>query len=325
MSFSGDVKEELSAQMSGSRHCRIAELTAIITMCGAVRITVRDRLYLLIHTENLHVAKKFAMLLRAGFGVRAEVSVQARKGRKGPGYVYTAAVMSHEEAVRILRASLLLHSGPDVWEDMSPDGNGITARNCCRRAYLRGAFLAAGSLSDPRKSYHAEIVCQSEEKAAKLLALMDTFGLEARTVKRKGHSVVYMKEGEQIVDLLNVMEAPRSLMELENIRILREISNSINRKVNCEAANIHKTVDAAVRQIDDIRYIQKTTGFDDLPEGLREMARIRLEYPDDPLGELGKKMVPPLGKSGVNHRLRKLCSIAEQLRSRQEKTDGGQQ
>lgn len=319
MSFSGDVKEELSGQMPGSRHCRIAELTAIITMCGAVRITARDRVYLLIHTENLHVAKKFVLLLRKGFGVTAETSVQVRRGRRSPGYVYTAAVTSHEEAVRVLRAAGLLHSGPDIWEDMASDKNRITARTCCKRAYLRGAFLAAGSVSDPRKSYHTEIVCQSAEKAAQLRALMSAFGLDARTVERKGHSVVYMKEGEQIVDLLNVMEAPRSLMELENIRILREISNSINRKVNCEAANIHKTVDAAVRQIDDIRYIQKTTGFDDLPEGLREMARIRLEYPDDPLGELGKKMVPPLGKSGVNHRLRKLSAIAEQIRSRQEK------
>lgn len=318
MSFSGDVKEELSAQMPGSRHCRIAELTAIITMCGAVHITARERLYLLIHTENLHVAKKFQLLVRALFGVKAESSVQVRHGRKGPGLVYTAAVMSHGDTASILRAAGLLHSGPDIWEDMLSDRNRITARNCCKRAYLRGAFLAAGSLSDPRKSYHVEIVCQSDEKASQLRTLMRAFGLDARTVERKGHSVVYMKEGEQIVDLLNVMEAPRSLMELENIRILREISNSINRKVNCEAANIHKTVNASVRQIEDIRYIQKTTGFDDLPEALREMAWIRLEYPDDPLGELGKKLTPPLGKSGVNHRLRKLSQIAEQLRSQRE-------
>lgn len=131
---------------------------------------------------------------------------------------------------------------------------------------------------------------------------------------RKRYYVVYIKEGSQIVDILNVMEAPVSLMELENIRIVKEMRGSVNRQVNCETANINKTVSAAVKQIEDIRFIQSVAGLSGLPESLQEMARIRLERPEATLKELGEALEPPVGKSGVNHRLRKLSLVAEELR-----------
>ena len=130
--------------------------------------------------------------------------------------------------------------------------------------------------------------------------------------------MVYLKEGSQIVDLLNVMEAPVALMEMENIRILKEMRNSVNRKVNCETANINKTVSAAMKQVNDIRYIQDTIGLKELPEGLQEIAELRLEYPNETLKELGDLLQVPLGKSGVNHRLRKLSEIAEHLKEHRE-------
>ena len=156
----------------------------------------------------------------------------------------------------------------------------------------------------------------AEPKAEQLRELIATFDIEAKIVRRKKYYVVYIKEGSQIVDILNVMEAPVALMELENIRILKEMRNSVNRQVNCETANINKTVSAAVKQMDDIRYIQAVIGLDGLPDNLREMALVRLERPDATLKELGEALNPPVGKSGVNHRLRKLGILADDLRER---------
>jgi len=192
----------------------------------------------------------------------------------------------------------------------------VIQQSCCRRAFIRGAFLASGSISDPEKFYHFEIVCAARPKAEQLKNMIATFGLDAKIVVRKKYYVVYIKEGSQIVDILNVMEAPISLMELENIRILKEMRNSVNRQVNCETANINKTVSAAVKQIEDITYIKDTIGFDGLPENLEQMARLRLLRPDATLKELGEALDPPVGKSGVNHRLRKLSTLAEELREK---------
>ena len=189
----------------------------------------------------------------------------------------------------------------------------LVQQTCCKRAFIRGAFMAAGSISDPNKSYHFEIVCHTLEQAQQLKELMEFFETEPKIVERKERMVVYLKEGSQIVDLLNVMEAYVSLMNLENVRILKEMRNSVNRKVNCETANINKTVNAAVKQMEDIKRIRDTIGFDNIPEPLAEIAQVRLEYPEATLKELGTYLDPPVGKSGVNHRLRKLAAIAENL------------
>ena len=173
-------------------------------------------------------------------------------------------------------------------------------------------------MSDPEKSYHFEIVCNGQEKAEELRSLLTAYEIDAKIVMRKKHYVVYVKEGSQIVELLGLTGAHVSLMQLENVRIVKEMRNSVNRKVNCETANLNKTVSAAVRQVEDIRFIQRTTGLQDLSESLGEMARLRLEHPDASLKELGNMLVPPVGKSGVNHRLRKLSLIAEKLRGGKE-------
>lgn len=173
-------------------------------------------------------------------------------------------------------------------------------------------------MSNPAKGYHLEIVCMSGKKAEQLQSVMHAFEIEAKVVIRKKSHVVYLKEGSQIVDLLNVMEAPVALMEFENVRILKDMRNTVNRKVNCETVNIHKTVSAAVKQVEDITYIKNTVGLDELPEGLEEIAKIRLQYPEATLKELGDLLTVPLGKSGVNHRLRKLSNMAEKLRENKE-------
>lgn len=289
MSFSSDVKGELSKQFSKSRHCQLAELAAMISLNGKINAQTFE---IELITDNVLLLQKYALLMKQAFSV--DISKPLLK----------------EDEKRVLDA---IKWEPGKGDHFRTDGL-LVQKDCCKRAFIRGAFLSAGSISDPTKSYHFEIVCEREEQALQLKELMQDFECDAKIVERKGHFVVYLKEGAQIVDILNVMEAYVSLMNLENVRILKEMRNSLNRQVNCETANIKKTVSAAVKQIDDIMLIRDTIGFGELPEHLRQMAELRLEYPDTPLKELGTLMDPPVGKSGVNHRLRKLSEIAENCR-----------
>ena len=314
MSFSSEVKEELSEQIASGRHCRLAETAAILSLCGKIVITENDRYCVKIQTENLAVARKYFTLLRKTFNIRAEVSV--RKSREVR--FYSVIVSKDPEARRLLGETCLLDEDGNVSECMSPMHHRLLRQNCCRRAFIRGAFLAVGSVSDPKKSYHFEIVCTAPEKARQLQELLASYDVDAKVVLRKRHYVVYIKEGSQIVELLGLMGAHISLMQLENVRIVKEMRNSVNRKVNCETANLNKTVSAAVRQAEDIRYIQEKIGLDKLPMDLEETARLRLEHTEASLKELGDMLFPKVGKSGVNHRLRKLSQIADDLREGKE-------
>lgn len=310
MSFSGDIKEELSRMHLGGRHCCLAETSAILSLCGKIVITENDRFCVKIQTESLSVARKYFTLLKKTFNIRAEVSVR----RSGGASAYSVVVRKDREARRLLEGTRLLGQDGCIADDMPLVHNQLLRQNCCRRAFIRGAFLAAGSLSDPRKSYHFEIVCASREKAEELKGLLVQMEIDAKYVKRQRHYVVYVKEGSQIVELLGLMGAHISLMELENVRIFKEMRNTVNRKVNCETANLNKTVSASVRQMEDIRFLQERTGLKGLPESLRQTALARLENPDASLKELGEMLDPPVGKSGVNHRLRRLSAMAEELR-----------
>lgn len=317
MSFSSQVKEELSRQIGSARHCQIAEIAAILSLCGRIHIDEEDHFSIRIHTENVAVARKYFTLLKKAFNIRTDISIRRnaflKKNRN-----YSVMVREHEDAVRVLEAAKLVDEYGEVGENLSVVRNLVIQNDCCRRAFIRGAFLAAGSISDPEKFYHFEIACTSMEKAVQLQEVISTFSIDAKIVVRKKYYVVYIKEGSQIVELLGLMEAHVALMELENIRILKEMRNSVNRQVNCETANINKTVSAAVKQLGDITYIRDTVGLDYLPEALAEIAQIRLDKPDATLKELGESLNPPVGKSGVNHRLRKISTIAENLREERE-------
>ena len=317
MSFSGTVKEELAKQKLGARHCQIAEIAAIIRMCGGISVSRNDRFLLKIQTENLFVARKYFTLLQKTFNIEVELSIRQHH-RKKNGRTYHLYVKKHEDALQILRETGIMKpdgkSYMDLAEDFELTETELLRRTCCKRAFLRGAFLVTGSVTNPEKSYHLEFACTLEYHAEQIRKVLRSFGIEARMVQRKKYYVVYIKEGDGIVDVLNIMEAHQALMELENIRILKDMRNSLNRKVNCETANIYKTVNAAVKQIEDIRYIQDTIGFEELSEGLANMAEVRLANPDATLKELGMLLSPRVGKSGVNHRLKKLSEIADGLR-----------
>ncbi len=192
----------------------------------------------------------------------------------------------------------------------------LLKNTCCRRAYLRGMYLAVGSMSDPQRGYHMEFVCTGETQAAQLREILQDFEIHAGETIRKGKHVVYLKESESIAEILNIIGAHRALMEIENLRIVKDLRSTANRRVNCDSANIQKALSAAKRQIEDIRYLKEHGGFENLTKQLREIAEVRLENPEATLIEISEMLDPPVGKSGVNHRLRKLSELADELRSR---------
>ena len=301
MSFSGTVKEELATQISPARHCQLAELAALLHFSGS---TVEGGKHLCLETENETVARKCFTLFKKAFNI--DNVVMKGKGRLLP---------DDESETRVIQALHLRGKDAEELAVEAPVNSLLIKNSCCARAYLRGAFLSVGSMSDPEKSYHLEFVCSRRIQAEQLKGIIQEFQIEAKIIKRKKYDVVYLKEGAGIVDLLNVMGAHVSLMNLENLRIVKEMRNSINRRVNCETANISKTVTAASKQIEDILLIRDKYGFENLPDNLRQMAEIRLEYPDTALKELGGYLEPAVGKSGVNHRLRRLSEIADGIRS----------
>lgn len=313
MSFSTRVKEELSRQIGSSRHCRIAEIAAFINMCGRVKIDSNGDISIKVQTENPAVARKYFTIIKKTFNINIEVLIR-RNSQLKKNHIYVMYITDTAVARKVLLATKLMEMRDErivISHRIHPL---VVQSVCCKRAYIRGAFLASGSMSDPEKTYHLEFVNLHAGHSEELMALINGFGMDAKIVERKKYHVVYLKEGTQIVDLLNIMEAHVALMELENLRILKEMRNNVNRIVNCETANLNKTVSASVRQIEDIRYIEANVGFGYLPELLEEVARIRLKYPDASLKELGAMLDPPVGKSGVNHRLRKISMIAEKLR-----------
>ncbi len=312
MSFSGEVKKELCEQISPARHCRLAEISAIIAFCGKI-VVDKDQTHILkLQTESTILTKKIFVLLKQVFGISAELTTRSISAKKN---LYEL-VLTATETVSVLAACKLTAAGEEKNVCPLKVEPTIVTKSCCRRSFIRGTFLAAGSVSNPNKAYHFEIVVSQEDNGELLCEVMRSFQIDAKMIARKYHYVVYVKEGSQIVDLLNVMEAHVALMEFENVRILKDMRNTINRKVNCEAANINKTVKAASRQVEDILYIKEKVGLATLAEGLEEIALLRIEYPEASLKELGEMLNPPVGKSGVNHRLKKLSEIAEGLRTR---------
>lgn len=292
MSFSGEVKEELLKQFVSSEHCVYAELAAIV-MFGDRRRTKSDRsdflsengeIKVFLSTENDFVRQKAFTLCKKNITIKVDA----------------------EEGILTFPAELMR-------DRLIPDLKGSLKRQCCKRAFLRGAYLCIGSMSNPGKSYHLEFDCVRQERAQLLQELIASFDIPAKIALRKKYYVVYIKEGSAICDILNIMGAHVSLMDFENYRIVKEVRNSVNRKVNCETANIRKTVNAAAGQVRDIMLIEETWGLDKLPEHLQEIARLRLENQEATLQELGELLSPPVGKSGVNHRLRKLSLIAQSI------------
>lgn len=302
MSFSNEIKNELAHLEQKKKCCEIAELAGLVRMDGTILIGSRKGIGLELTTENAAVARKAFKGLKKLFNVETEITVQ-RRNRLKKNNVYLVRVPGQPKVMNLLDTLGLMKDGLMYNPEISST---LVKKECCKRSYLRGVFLGAGSLSDPMNSYHLEIVANSEEYADSLVHLIETFGLHPKISSRKNVLLVYLKESEQIADFLNIIGAHQALLELENIRVQKEVRNQVNRLVNCESANMNKTIDAAVRQKSNIEFVLKYYGLEKLNDGLRAVAEARLEYPEVSLKELGTLMDPPLGKSGINHRMRKL-------------------
>lgn len=310
MSFSMEVKKELFGVNASARHCKIAELSALVAACGKIDVDKSGHLHIKLQTESGYVARKCNMLFQRLCRIPVAVSVRTAKGKQS--YAQYLLEIQGDENVR--NASELLKLKVSGKEGIFKADGMVYEHTCCKRAFLRGTFLASGSVSNPQKSYHFEISEPERGRAEQLVALIRSFAVDAKYIVRKNYHVVYVKEGTQVAELLNIMEAHIALMQFENVRIVKDVRNAVNRQVNCETANLSKTVNAARKQYEDIVWIRDRVGLHTLSEALESVAQLRLEYPEASLIELGEMLNPKLGKSGVNHRLKKISEYAESLR-----------
>jgi DNA-binding protein WhiA len=314
MSFSSTTKNELSRIELCEDCCALAELSALVRMNGTIQIMGSNKLMLKFNTENAAIARRIFSILKKIYTTNVDVMVRRnRQLKKNNNYLI---VVSDKDI-----SSKILHDVGFIYQDksnlLSPNyrvDERIIEKRCCKRSYIRGSFLGGGSISNPEKTYHLEFVTNNEEHAKDLSDIINSFNLNSKIVTRKENFVVYIKEGEQIVDLLNIIGAHQALLKLEDIRVLKDVRNNINRIVNCETANLSKTIDASMRQIEHIELIKSKMGLNKLPNSLREIAELRLDNPDASLKEIGAMLNPPIGKSGVNHRFRKIEEIANELR-----------
>jgi DNA-binding protein WhiA len=307
MSFAAQTKKELTL-IEADSCCEIAELSALIRMNGSVSVSSR-KVVLDISTENAAIARRIYSLLKKHFEVHVELLVRKKmRLKKNNVYIVRIPVRVQEilSELKIVSEGFMFNLGID---------KEIIRKPCCKRSYLRGAFLAGGSVNNPEgSSYHLEISSMYQEHCEALVDLANKFDLNARCIERKKGFIFYIKEGEKIIELLNIVGAHQALFKFEDVRIMRDMRNSVNRIVNCETANLNKTIGAAVRQIENIKLLQREVGLDSLPDKLKEVAEIRLQHPDMNLTEVGEMLGGKVSKSGVNHRLRKIDALAEKIR-----------
>ena len=265
-----------------------------------------------VSTGNPASARLFLTLMKEYFGAKSALSVSDMPVNPS-GRLYELTITPEMNAEAILRevGVLSIREGNNYFTD-SLDQN-IIKKRCCRKAALRGIFLACGTVSDPVRNYHLEMSCESEELAADVRRLVASFGLKPRVTERRSRFVVYLKDDEQIGDLLGTIGLSGQLFRFQDVRIHKELSNNTNRVMNCDTANLDKTVNAAQKQIEAIRLIERAGRLESLPDKLFEAAKLRLENPELSLAELGERAKPPIGKSGLNHRFEKIFAIADKL------------
>ena len=313
MSFASDMKKELALIIPEKKCCLLAEIAGFLRMNGSIRLMGGGKLSVIVTSEDPAVARMMKKLIKIYFDADTSLEIISGSGiRKVKHYRLTFNDMLTGEQVLRETGMLTVQEGSNVITDgIAPE---IIRKKCCKRAYLRGLFLASGSVNHPERGYHLELVGRGVVMSSDIKKLMNSFSLNAKISERRDHYVIYIKESEKIVDFMNIVGAHNRLFEYENIRIIRDMRNRTNRIVNCESANMDKSVNAAARQIENIRYLDERIGIDTLPEKLRTAALSRMENPELPLRELAALIDPPVSKSGLNHRLAKLDDMADSIR-----------
>lgn len=300
MSFSSKVKDEiLNINFNHNKHCYIAELSAILNYISKI-IRRNGQTYLVISSENQKLIKRCQKIIYFTFNFNVNISFENNK-------LFSIIITDYNIINTFFTA---INQNIDLEENFNTK---ILNNTCCKRAYIKGSFLCNGYISEPEKSYHLEFTNLSFCQAEDLKQLLLSFQIFAKSIEKKNYFIVYIKEAEQIVNLLNIIEAHKALLEFENIRIVKDLRNNINRIVNCEAANLNKIISNSVKQKQDILFIQKKIGLNSIPTQLSQVAKLRLKYPEASLKELGEMLSPPISKSGVNHRMKKIKKIADSL------------
>lgn len=308
MSFSNDVRNELAREMREKDCCQKAELSALVMSSGGLLLE-GDKYLLSLTLENAATARKAFKMIKNLYGLQSAVNVANRRFfRKNRYYIVSLEVSLND--MDLLAQVVNMNKQGSIRSRINWP---LLGKSCCKRAYLRGLFLSRGFISRPEGSYHLEIICSDSRMAGDIRKLLGLYDLTAGIVERKNHLVVYLKEAEKIVDFLRLVGANKALLDFENVRILKSVRNNVNRQVNCETANLAKTVDASLRQVELIQQYVEINGWDKIPVNLRELAMLRVEHPDYSLKELGVMLEPSLSKSGAAYRMRKLESMIEQV------------
>ncbi len=306
-SFSGETKNELARITSESQCCQAAELSAILRLNGRLELSRNKKKVLCITTDNAGIARKSFKLFKSLFHFPLTVIMETRR-RFNTNRFYIVRAQLDTEHMAVLRHLGLVDKENGLVFGVAPE---MVRKRCCKRAYLRGAFLARGSVSRPGGSYHLEMVFPNFELAQSVQKMSESLGIHFRIMERKGSVVLYLKGSDQIADYIRLMGANYALLEFENMRIYKSMKNQVNRQVNCETANMEKTLEAAWRQVETIEHLISRYSLEGIPEQLRELALLRLDYPDSTLKELGEMLTPQLSKSGVAYRMKKLEHLAE--------------
>jgi DNA-binding protein WhiA len=312
MTFSSKVKDELSRTEISDERSAKAEAAAFVRTVGYITIKGLNKVEFEFLTENAAVARRIFKVLKAAHNINAAVSVsKSNRLKKQNNYI----IKINEKLTRqfLEETRMIEDNDLNIMNFNYKVPEDFIDSDLCKRAYIKGSFMGSGSISNPEKSYHAEFVSNKEAQSKTIQDILKTYGIIGKNIYRKNNYVTYIKESEQISDLLALMGANNAVLDFENIRAVKETRNQINRVINCETANLDKIVDTSMRQINNIKILKKYKVIDQLPESLRELAYLRLKHSNASLKELGQMLNPPLGKSGVNHRLRKIEEIAEDL------------
>ena len=307
MSFNSDVKEELARVLPECSHCNRAMLAALVRIEGTLFISGQGRYRLEVATDAPFVARLVIRLIHETYGLETKLTVRRSVLHKTPNYlIEMPAQPGLNEALHDM--GVLSDTGIELGV-----GKALVAKQCCAAAYARGAFLGSGFVSDPRGDFHFEITVETAEMADDLVELLAMKGIKAKTMRRRSSYMVYLKSGEAILEFLAFVGAHQAALVLENERVVKSVRNDVNRVTNAEMANQMKAANASVDQIYAMRAVLEEYGVENLPPALREVIRLRVAYPDATLKELGERATPPLSKSAVYHRIRRIEQMAAEL------------
>lgn len=311
MSFSAELRRELVALPPGKSCCMTSELGALTACSASISLRGLGRVQLVYETRSAGVLRRIFTLLKARYGIKGVPSL-TRLSNFGGVRQYQLR-LSAEDSRALLRGLATDHHSSGHRLGLPSVPRRVVRRICCRRAWIRGAFLACGSVSDPARGYRAEFVLDDAARADYLMRLLELSGVESLRAARRGSEVVYVRRGDSLSTLLSVMGAGSAMMEFENIRAASSLRGRTNRAANCDAGNLRKQVDAAQKQVEAITRISLARGLTSLPKELEELARLRLSHPELKLKDLGELLSPPLSKAGVQHRLSRILQAAREI------------